>query len=106
MVDVYALGVLFYELLAGRLPYNLHSRMIHGGVRAIRDKDRIRLSRLPSTGTGVSVRDLRGDVETIIGKALEKEKERRYATADALARDIRRCLRNEPITARPPHALP
>src|SRR5262249_59049525 len=47
-------------------------------------------------------RALRGDVETIVGKALEKEKARRYQTANAFAADVQRYLDYEPITARPP----
>ncbi|MBL8764959.1 MAG: serine/threonine protein kinase [Phycisphaerae bacterium] len=91
--DVYALGVIGYELLAGRLPYDLSRRPITEAVRIIREQDPERLS--------TTHRSLRGDVETIIAKALEKEKERRYASAGELAADIRRYLASEPIVARP-----
>ncbi len=90
--DVYALGVILYELLADRLPYQL-SHQLHEAVRAIREEDPAKLSSIS--------RAYRGDVETIAAKALEKDKTRRYASAAALAADIRRYLADEPITARP-----
>ncbi len=93
--DVYALGVILYELLANRLPYEV-SNQLHEAVRAIREQDPLRLSSID--------RSYRGDVETIVARALEKDKARRYASAAALAEDIRRYLRDEPITARPPSA--
>ncbi len=94
--DVYALGVVLYELLAGRLPYRLERKLIHEAVRVIREDEPTRLSSID--------RVFRGDVETIVGKSLEKEKERRYQTAAELGTDIRRYLRDEPIAARPPSA--
>ncbi|MCW5777131.1 MAG: tetratricopeptide repeat protein [Phycisphaeraceae bacterium] len=94
--DVYALGVVLYELLAGRLPYALERRMIHEAVRVIREDEPTRLSSID--------RVFRGDVETIVGRSMEKEKERRYQTAAELGTDIRRYLRDEPIAARPPSA--
>ena len=94
--DVYALGVIAYELLAGRLPYQVDKRIIHEAVRIIQEEEPTPLSSIN--------RALRGDVETIVGKALEKEKARRYASADAFASDIRRYLKNEPIAARPASA--
>jgi len=93
--DVYALGVILYELLAGRLPYKL-SRQPHEAARTIRDEDPTRLSSVS--------RLYRGDIETIAAKALEKDKARRYASASGLAADIQRYLKDEPITARPPSA--
>jgi serine/threonine protein kinase len=92
--DVYALGVIAYELLSGRLPYDLKSRMIHEAVRVIREDDPTPLSSID--------RSLHGDVEIIVGKALAKEKEGRYASAEEMAADITRYLRDEPIVARPP----
>ena len=94
--DVYALGVIAYELLAGTPPYDLRRKMVHEAVRIIREETPTPLS---STN-----RTLRGDVETIVGKALEKEKDRRYQSASDLASDIRRYLADEPIVARPPSA--
>jgi serine/threonine protein kinase len=93
--DVYALGVILYELLAGHLPYTL-SRNLHEAVLAIREQD-------PASLSSVS-RAYRGDVETIVAKALEKDKARRYASAAELASDIRRHLLHEPIVARPASA--
>lgn len=94
--DVYALGVIAYELLAGRLPHDLRAKMIHEAVRVIREDDPAPLSSVH--------RSLRGDVEIIIGKALAKEKERRYQSASDLASDIGRYLHDEPIEARAPSA--
>jgi eukaryotic-like serine/threonine-protein kinase len=74
--DVYALGVILYELLAEKLPYML-SNQLHEAVRAIREED-------PTPLSSIS-RAYRGDVETIVAKALEKDKGRRYASAAALA---------------------
>ncbi|MCA9515094.1 MAG: serine/threonine protein kinase, partial [Myxococcales bacterium] len=94
--DVYALGVVGFELLAGALPYDL------GGVTIFEAMTRIRDT--PATRAGALRRELRGDLETILGKALEKEPARRYASAAALADDLRRFLAREPILARPPSA--
>ena len=91
--DVYALGVIFYELLARKLPYTL-TRHLHEAVQTIRQQD-------PAALSSVS-RTYRGDIETIVTKALEKDKERRYASAADLASDIRRHLDNQPISAIPP----
>ncbi|MGI8744928.1 MAG: tetratricopeptide repeat protein [Bryobacteraceae bacterium] len=94
--DVYALGVIFYELLAGRLPYETSGKLLHEAVRAVREQDPAPLSSINRT--------YRGDVETIAGKALEKDKARRYGSAAEMARDIQRYLDNRPIMARPPGA--
>ncbi len=94
--DVYALGVTLFELLSGQLPYDLHQRSLLDAARIIQQQ--------PPTRIGTQVRQLRGDIETIVAKALEKEPARRYASAGALADDIRRYLRDEPILARPPSA--
>jgi tetratricopeptide (TPR) repeat protein len=90
--DVYALGVICYELLAGRLPYDV-GKKLHEAVLTIRERDPAPLGSID--------RIYRGDVETIVAKALEKDKERRYASAAELAADIRRYLADEPILARP-----
>jgi WD40 repeat protein len=92
--DVYSLGVIAYELLTGRLPIPIGKAAIYESVRIINEEMPPRLSSVSRT--------LRGDVETIVGKALEKDRERRYQSAVEFASDIRRHLRNEPITARPP----
>jgi tetratricopeptide (TPR) repeat protein len=89
--DVYSLGVILYELLAGRLPYEI-SGQVPKAVQTIRDEDPARLSSIN--------RSYRGDIQTIVFKALEKDKTRRYASAAGLASDIQRYLRDEPIMAR------
>ncbi|MCG8405185.1 MAG: serine/threonine-protein kinase [Phycisphaerales bacterium] len=95
--DVYALGVVLYELLAGCLPYDLQQKLIHEATRIIQEESPSRLSSVN--------RAFRGDIETIVDKALQKEKELRYQSAGALASDIRRHLANEPISARPAGAV-
>jgi non-specific serine/threonine protein kinase/serine/threonine-protein kinase len=85
--DVYALGVICYQLLSGQLPYKLNKASVAESVRTIVQDDPTPLSTV--------VRSLRGDVTTIVGKALEKDKSRRYATAAEMASDIRRHLRDE-----------
>jgi tetratricopeptide (TPR) repeat protein/predicted Ser/Thr protein kinase len=94
--DVYALGVIVYELLAERLPYTL-TKNLEENLRTIREAQPPRL--------GAVNRSYRGDIETIAAKAVEKDKTRRYASAAAMAEDIRRYLRNEAITARPPGVI-
>jgi len=93
--DVYALGALGYELLCGRLPLDVVGKPLHEAVRVVREDEPTPLSRVVPT--------LRGDVETIFAKALEKDRERRYATSAALAADLRRYLSDRPIVARPPN---
>jgi tetratricopeptide (TPR) repeat protein len=91
--DIYALGVILYELLAGKLPYAVKHRALPEMLRVIREQEPRPL--------GVIHRGYRGDIETIVGKALEKDKDRRYSSAVELAGDIRRHLADEPILARP-----
>lgn len=91
--DVYSLGVILYELLSGRLPMDLSKCSVYEGVRRIIDDEPSHLGTLD--------RSLRGDLETIASKAIEKDRERRYPSASALAEDVRRYLRDEPIGARP-----
>jgi tetratricopeptide (TPR) repeat protein len=91
--DIYSLGIILYELLAGRPPYAVSTRL-HEAARIIREEDPAPLSTVN--------RIYRGDIETIVGKALEKNKARRYGSAAELAADIRRYLKDEPIAARPP----
>jgi WD40 repeat protein/predicted Ser/Thr protein kinase len=95
--DVYALGVILYELLADRLPYQLDRLPIPEAVRVIRE---VEPSRLGSVN-----RQFRGEIETIVAKALEKDKARRYPSAGDLGEDLRRHLAHLPIRARPASAL-
>lgn len=92
--DVYALGVIFYEMLCEQLPYDVKNQTMHEAARIIAQD----VPRPPST----VVRRLRGDLETIALKALEKNRDRRYGSALAFSDDIRRFLEHEPIEARPP----
>jgi eukaryotic-like serine/threonine-protein kinase len=94
--DVYALGVILYELLSGRLPYQVNQRQLSEAVHTIREEEPASLS---SIG-----RDYRGDIETLVSKALEKDKTRRYTSAADLGADIQRYLNDEAIAARPPSA--
>jgi tetratricopeptide (TPR) repeat protein/predicted Ser/Thr protein kinase len=92
--DVYALGVIAYELLSGTMPYQLEGKALHEAVRVICEEEPSRLSSVD--------RSLKGDVETIVQKALEKDRTRRYHTAGELAADVKRFLDYEPIAARRP----
>lgn len=91
--DVYALGVILYELLGERLPNPTSGLSIAEAARAIQQEDAPRL--------GLIRAEFRGDVETIVAKALEKEPDRRYRSAAELADDIRRHLQHQPVEARP-----
>jgi WD40 repeat protein/predicted Ser/Thr protein kinase len=95
--DVYALGVILFQLLADRPPYHLDHLSLPEAARVIREQEPSRLGAINSV--------CRGDVETIVAKALEKDPARRYQSAADLAADIRRHLTHEPIRARPPSAL-
>ncbi len=90
--DVYSLGVILYELLTGELPYKVGGTVLHEAVRVICEES----PRRP----GSINRALRGDLETITLKALEKEPARRYQTAAMIAEDIQRYLSDQPILAR------
>ncbi|UCC31140.1 MAG: protein kinase, partial [Phycisphaerales bacterium] len=95
--DVYALGAVFYELLCDRRPYDVTRKAMHEATRIIREEQPTKLSTLNKT--------LRGDVETIALKALEKDPERRYESTMAMAADVERYLKHQPIVARPPSVL-
>ena len=91
--DVYALGVIMFQLLSGKLPYDLKRQAIHEAVRVIQEVRPDSLSTISLV--------LKGDVDTIAQKALEKDRDRRYQSASDLAHDISHYLNNEPIDARP-----
>ncbi|MEM7198935.1 MAG: tetratricopeptide repeat protein [Planctomycetota bacterium] len=92
--DVYALGVIGYELLVGVLPIDIRGKPLPEAARTIQEDVPTRLSSVART--------YRGDIDTIIAKALEKERQRRYQSADELADDVERFLKHETISARPP----
>jgi hypothetical protein len=118
--DIYSLGVLLYELLTGKTPFNTKVLMESGldeMRRTLREKEPpppstmiTSLGHTELTSTAVVrhaeppklISSLKGDLDWIVMKALEKDRTRRYETANGLAMDITRYLENEPVIARPP----
>jgi len=92
--DIYSLGAVLYELLSNRLPIDVDGRLVHEAVLSIRDS-------VPPSLVTVSP-ECGIDISTIVGKALAKERERRYITVSEFAADLRRYLADEPVLARRP----
>ncbi|MEI6505094.1 MAG: serine/threonine-protein kinase [Planctomycetota bacterium] len=95
--DVYSLGVVFYEILAGRQPYDLQRLAVYEVARVVNEVE-------PPLLSTVNPR-LRGDLTTIVAKCLEKDRGRRYSSAAELEADLGRYLRGEAITASPPRLI-
>ena len=95
--DIFALGVILYEMLAGKPPLELVGRPLEEALRAIREEDPPPLSNHDS--------HLAGDLTIIAATAMAKDRNQRYASANGLAMDLQRHLDDQPIAARPPGTM-
>ena len=95
--DVYSLGAMLFELLAGRTPHALRGLAMAAAVRVVQEDEATRLGTLEP--------ELPRDLDAIVGRALEQEPRRRYANAQEMGEDLRRFLRHETIVARAPTAI-
>ncbi len=98
--DVYALGVILYELLTGRRPYNVSRAALAEAVRVICEEPPA-----PMSESWSGARRPDRDLQTIVGKSLEKEADRRYGSAAEFGDDVDRYLSSQPILARTPSAV-
>lgn len=99
--DVYSLGVLLHELLTDELPIDIKGVSLTEAARRVREQEPRALGEVAQEADAA----MRADLAVIVWKALEKEASLRYASASELAADLRRCLRHEPILARPPSVV-
>jgi len=98
--DVYALGVILYEMLSGDLPYTLDKASVVNALSSV-----MNTAPRPLRQSWKGLKPLDADVETIVMKALEKDPDQRYGSAAALAEDVGRYLTSQPIEARAPSAM-
>lgn len=113
LTDVYSLGVVLFEVITGQKPYRLRRHSDAEWERSILEVQAPRASAVMARVAGAGgeqagaarrlSRRLRGDLDTILLKALQKEPAQRYASVEALAQDLRRFLEGRPIHARPQH---
>ncbi len=99
--DVYALGIVLYELLADRLPYDVSDTTIYKAIKLVVEQVPTPLPQLDALPNPLR-KEFRGDIDAIVRKALSKDRTHRYRSAAELAADIERHLRGEPTEARPP----
>jgi eukaryotic-like serine/threonine-protein kinase len=95
--DVYSLGVILYELLTGRSPYSPSRQTLAAMEEAVLSQEPVPASKVAES----SARALRGDLDTILARALQKTPALRYPSVDSMADDVQRHLDGLPITARP-----